>query len=75
MREHLTSALVGSAQGLGAALAGAPWWAMMMLAFGITVLTYLIVYMLARNPRTRRVRTPLITWEAEVGPEEPPDTS
>jgi surface polysaccharide O-acyltransferase-like enzyme len=75
MREHLRSALVGSAQGLGVTLAGAPWWAVMMLAFGVTVLTYLIVYVLARNPRTRRVRTPLITWEAVVRPEEPPDTS
>ena len=73
MKGYLTNVLVGSAPGLGAALAGAPWWAVATLAGGAIGLPYLIVYVLAGNPRITRIKTFPIS--CELHPPEPPDTS
>jgi len=45
----------------------------MLLAVGVVLgSTYGAVYVLTRNPRVKRIRTFLITWEASVEPEELP---
>jgi hypothetical protein len=72
VRERLTSGLASAASGLGPALAGAPWWAVLLAVLTVLCLTYGVVIWLATHSEARRITTLLITWESAVEPEKPP---
>jgi hypothetical protein len=71
VKEQATGWAVSVGSGLGAALAGAPWWAVVLVVAVVLGSTYGTVYALSRNPRVRRVSTFLLTVDT-AEPEEPP---
>ena len=74
MREHLTGWAVSVGAGLGTAIAGAPWWAV-LLSVGVALSsTYGMVYVLSKNPRITRISTFLMSVDT-TEPEEPPPKS
>jgi hypothetical protein len=72
LRERLTSRLASAASGLGPAIAGAPWWAVLLAVLAVLCLTYGVVIWLAMHSGARRISTLLITWESAEEPEKPP---
>ena len=70
MKEHLTGWAVSVGSGLGTALAGAPWWAVLLVVGAVLGSTYGMVYVLSKNPRVKRVTTFLMTVDT-TEPEEP----
>jgi cell division protein FtsW (lipid II flippase) len=75
MRDCLTRRLAGTASGLGAVLAGARWWAVLLVVLLVLCSTYGVVIWLATHSEASRITTFLITWERQSGPFKPPDTS
>jgi hypothetical protein len=74
VKEHLTGWAVSAGSGLGTAIAGAPWWAV-LLAVGVVLgSTYGMVYVLSKNPRVKRISTFLMSVDT-TEPEEPPPKS
>jgi hypothetical protein len=71
VKEQLTGWAVGVGSGVGAALAGAPWWAVLLAVAVVLGSTYGMVYVLSKNPRVRRFRILFVSVEASE-PEEPP---
>jgi cell division protein FtsW (lipid II flippase) len=72
----MTSVVVGAASGMATALAGARWWAVLLMVAVILVSTHAaVIWLVTNSPHPpRRVSTPFITWEA-LEPEEPPPKS
>jgi cell division protein FtsW (lipid II flippase) len=71
LKEHLTGWAVSVGTGLGTALAGAPWWAVVLVVVVVIGSTYGVVLLAIRNPRVKRVTTFIITVDTSE-PEEPP---
>jgi hypothetical protein len=71
VKEQVTGWAVSVGSGLGAALAGAPWWAVVLVVVVVLGSTYGMVYALSRNPRIKRVSTFLMTVDT-TEPELPP---
>jgi cell division protein FtsW (lipid II flippase) len=69
------SLLASAVSGLGTAMAGARWWAVLLVVVVVLGMTYGVVLWLADPRRSRRVSCFLITWEAPSEPEEPPPPS
>jgi cell division protein FtsW (lipid II flippase) len=72
VREHLTGWAVSVGSGLGAAMAGAPWWAVLLAVGAVLSSTYGMVYVLSKNPRVKRVTTFLMTVDTTEPAEPPP---
>ena len=75
MKDHLAGIGVSAVSGLTTALAGAPWWAVLMVVLAVLGMTYGMVLWLANPKRSRHVSCFLITWEAPSEPEESPPPS
>jgi cell division protein FtsW (lipid II flippase) len=75
MKDRITSVLVSSASGVSTALAGAHWWAVVLVVLVILGSTYGVVCWLATHSKASRITTFLITWEREPEPSKPPDSS
>lgn len=73
MKDRVTSALVSSTSGLGTALAGAHWWAVLLVVCIVLTLTYGVVCWLATHSKANRISTFLITWEGEPPPSKASD--
>jgi cell division protein FtsW (lipid II flippase) len=72
VKEQVTGWAVSVGSGLGAALAGAPWWAVVLVVAVVLGSTYGMVYVLSKNPRIKRVSTFLITVDTTEPEELPP---
>jgi hypothetical protein len=57
--------LVSSASGLGTALAGLHWWAVLLVVCIVLTLTDGVMCWLATHSKANRISTFLITWEGE----------
>ncbi len=75
MKDRMMSVLVSSATGLGTALAGARWWAVLLALCIVLTLTYGVVCWLATCSKASRISTFLITWEREPELTRPPESS
>jgi hypothetical protein len=74
VKEQLTGWAVSVGSGLGTALAGAPWWAVLLAVGAVIGSTYAMTLLAIRNPRVKRVSTFLMTVDT-TEPEEPPPKS
>jgi cell division protein FtsW (lipid II flippase) len=72
LKDHLAGIGVSAVSGLTTALAGGPWWAVLVAVLAVLGMTYGMVLWLAHPKRSQHVSCFLITWEAPVGPEESP---
>jgi hypothetical protein len=72
LKDHLAGIGVSAVSGLTTALAGAPWWAVLLVVLAVLGMTYGVVLWLAHPNRSRRVSCFLITWEAPSELEKPP---
>jgi cell division protein FtsW (lipid II flippase) len=77
MKDRVTSVLASTSTGLTTALAGARWWAVLLVVLVVLGSTYGAVCWLATHSKANRITTFLITWEREREPEpsKPPDSS
>jgi hypothetical protein len=74
VKEQLTGWAVSVGSGLGTALGGAPWWAVLLAVGAVIGSTYAMTLLAIRNPRVKRVSTFLMTVDT-TEPEEPPPKS
>jgi hypothetical protein len=78
VKERVSNVVANSASGIGAALAGARWWAVLLAMLVVLVSTYgAVIWLVLHLPHPpRRISTPLITiiWDDDhpSEPEEPP---
>lgn len=77
MKDRVPSVLAGTVSGLSIALAGARWWAVLIVVVVVLGSTYGVVCWLATHSKANRITTFLITWEREREPEpsKEPDSS
>jgi hypothetical protein len=64
VKEQLTGWAVGVGSGVGAALAGAPWWAVLLAVAVVLGSTYRMAWLLSKNPRVRRFKILFVSVEA-----------
>ena len=79
MKERVSNVVANFASGIGAALAGARWWAVLLAMLVVLISAYgAVIWLVLHLPHPpRRISTPLITiiWDDdddESEPEEPP---
>jgi hypothetical protein len=76
MKDRVTNVVISTVSGLGTALAGARWWAVLLTVLGILLSTYgAVIWLATRSPLLPHcISTPLITitWDGSSEPEEPP---
>jgi hypothetical protein len=71
VKEHVTGWAVSVGSGLGAALAGAPWWAVVLVVALVLGSTYGMMFVAIQDPKVRTASTFLMSVE-KAEPEEPP---
>jgi cell division protein FtsW (lipid II flippase) len=75
MKDRVSSVLASTGTGLTTALAGARWWAVLLVVLVVLGSTYGVVCWLATHSKANRITTFLITWEREPEPQPPPPDS
>lgn len=70
VKDRLAGIAVSAGSGLGTALAGAPWWAVLVVVLAFLGSDRGLVILLARPGKSRRLTTLLTSWEAPSEPEE-----
>ena len=75
MKDRVSSVLASTGTGLTTALAGARWWAVLLVVLVVLGSTYGVVCWLATHSKAKRITTLLITWEREAEPLRAPDSS
>jgi cell division protein FtsW (lipid II flippase) len=75
MKDRVTRVLASTATGLTTALAGARWWAVLLVVLVVLVLTYGVVCWLATHSEANRITTFLIMWERKPERSKPPEPS
>jgi cell division protein FtsW (lipid II flippase) len=72
VKESLAGIGVGAGSGLSL-LAGAPWWAVLIVVAVVIVSSYVVVcWLLSKNPRIKRITTPFLTVDTGEPEELPP---